>query len=101
MQKAAAERLDTLLPKTEEIENVGKMSAEGEGVECRPYRSRSLSWKQQGANLQFIVACQVSLLYWDWATILNKHLLGEGANCYLYAHKKSLTNIGQGTKFYI
>ena len=41
MQKAAAERLDTLLPKTEEIENVGKMSAEGEEVECRPYRSRT------------------------------------------------------------
>ncbi len=28
MQKAAAERLDTLLPKAEEIANVGKMSAE-------------------------------------------------------------------------
>jgi len=41
MQKAAAERLDTLLPKTEEIENVGKMSAEGEEGECRPYRSRT------------------------------------------------------------
>ncbi len=41
MQKAAAERLDALLPTAEEIENVGKMSAEGEGVECRPYRSRT------------------------------------------------------------
>lgn len=41
MQKAAAERLDTLLPKVEEIENVGKMSAEAYGVECRPCRSRT------------------------------------------------------------
>ncbi len=41
MQKAAAERLDTVLPKTEEIENVGKMSAEGKEGECRPYRSRT------------------------------------------------------------
>ena len=41
MQKAAAERLDTLLPKIEEIENVGKMSAEGDEVERRPYRSRT------------------------------------------------------------
>ena len=41
MQKAAAERLETLLPKTEEIKNVGKMSAAGDGVECRPYRSRT------------------------------------------------------------
>jgi hypothetical protein len=38
---AAAERLDALLPKAEEIENVGKMSAEGDGSECRPYRSRT------------------------------------------------------------
>ncbi len=41
MQKAAAERLDTLLPKTQESTNVGKMSAEGEEVERRPYRSRT------------------------------------------------------------
>jgi len=41
LQKAAAERLDTLLPITEPEENVGKMSAEGDGVECRPYRSRT------------------------------------------------------------
>jgi len=41
MQKAAAERLDTLLSKIEENENVGKMSADGEGVERRPYRSRT------------------------------------------------------------
>ena len=41
MQKAAAERLDTLLPKAEEIANVGKMSAEGQKVESRPYRSRT------------------------------------------------------------
>ncbi len=38
---AAAERLDALLPKAEEIENVGKMSAEGDGSECRPYTSRT------------------------------------------------------------
>ena len=47
-------------------------------AQSRADRSRSLSRKQQGANLQFIVACQVSLLY--WATILNKHLLGKGAH---------------------
>jgi len=41
LQKAAAERLDALLPKIEESENVGKMSAEGDGIECRPYRSRT------------------------------------------------------------
>ncbi|HEY86679.1 MAG TPA: hypothetical protein G4O06_01400 [Dehalococcoidia bacterium] len=41
MQKAAAERLDVLLPNIEEIENVGKTSAEGEEVECRPCRSRT------------------------------------------------------------
>jgi len=41
MQKAAAERLDTLLPKLEEIANVGKMSADGLESECRPYRSRT------------------------------------------------------------
>jgi site-specific recombinase XerD len=41
MQKAAAGRHDTLLPKVEEIAKVGKMSAEGEGIECRPYRSRT------------------------------------------------------------
>jgi integrase len=41
LQKAAAERIDALLPKTDREENVGKMSAEGEGVECRPYRSRT------------------------------------------------------------
>lgn len=29
MQNAAAERLDTLLPKVEEIANAGKMSADG------------------------------------------------------------------------
>jgi len=36
MQKAAAERLDTLLPETEKSENVGKMLANDGGVECRP-----------------------------------------------------------------
>jgi hypothetical protein len=41
MQKAAAERLDALLPKAEEIENVGKMSAGVDGVETEPCRSRT------------------------------------------------------------
>jgi len=41
LQKAAAERLDTLLPVQEQKENVSKMLANGEGVECRPYRSRT------------------------------------------------------------
>ena len=41
LQKAAAERIDALLPKTHQKENVGKMSAEGDGVECEPYRSRT------------------------------------------------------------
>ncbi len=35
------ERLDALLPKTEENENVGKMSAKGDENECEPYRSRT------------------------------------------------------------
>jgi len=54
MQKAAAERLDTLLPKIEEIENVGKMSAEGDEVERRPYRSRTCDTliKSQGVSIQ-------------------------------------------------
>ena len=55
MQKAAAERLDTLLPKTEEIENVGKMSAEGEEGECRPYRSRTCD-----TLIKSQVLCQLS-----------------------------------------
>jgi len=38
--KAAAERLDVLLPTTELEENVGKLSAEGKEVECRPYRTK-------------------------------------------------------------
>jgi len=41
LQKAAAERLDTLLPKVEPEENVGKLSAEGVEIERRPYRSRT------------------------------------------------------------
>jgi integrase len=41
LQKAAAERLDTLLPKVEQQEYVGKMSAEGTESECRPCRSRT------------------------------------------------------------
>jgi len=55
MQKAAAERLDTLLPKTEEIENVGKMSAEGDEVERRPYRSRTCD-----TLIKSQVLCQLS-----------------------------------------
>jgi len=49
MQKAAAERLDVLLPTSEEIANVGKMSAEMEEVECRPYRSRTC-WVRTDKN---------------------------------------------------
>jgi integrase len=41
LQKAAAERLDTLLPKVEQQENVGKMSAEADRGESRPCRSRT------------------------------------------------------------
>jgi len=41
LQKAAAERLDTLLPKVETEENVGKLSANEGGVERRPCRSRT------------------------------------------------------------
>ncbi len=41
LQKAAAERLDILLPKLEEDENVGKMSATGEKIDGRPYRNRT------------------------------------------------------------
>ena len=41
LQKAAAERLDTLFPVQEQKENVGKMSAEGGEVESRPYRDRT------------------------------------------------------------
>ncbi|MFC1866090.1 tyrosine-type recombinase/integrase [Chloroflexota bacterium] len=41
MQKAAAERLDSMFPQIGEIENVGKMSAETGGLGCRPYRSRT------------------------------------------------------------
>jgi integrase len=41
LQKAAAERLDALLPKVEQEENVGKLSAEGSEGESRPYRSRT------------------------------------------------------------
>jgi integrase len=41
LQKAAAERFDTLLPLHEQNENVGKMSAERGKNECRPCRSRT------------------------------------------------------------
>jgi integrase len=41
LQKAAAERLDTLLPLQEQKENVGKMSAEGGDLDSRPCRSRT------------------------------------------------------------
>ncbi|MFC2016973.1 tyrosine-type recombinase/integrase [Chloroflexota bacterium] len=53
MQKAAAERLDVLLPTTEEVANVGKMSVEEEEVESRPYRPRTCDTliKSQVLNL--------------------------------------------------
>ncbi len=41
LQKAAAERLDTLFPVQEQKENVGKMSAEGGEVESEPCGSRT------------------------------------------------------------
>ncbi len=41
LQKAAAERLDTLLPVQEQKENVGKMSAKEDKSDSRPYRSRT------------------------------------------------------------
>jgi len=55
LQKAAAERLDALLPKTEEEENAGKMSAEEDGIECRPYRSRTCD-----TLIKSQVLCQLS-----------------------------------------
>ena len=41
LQRAAAERIDALLPKHIEEENVGKMSADDRKVERRPCRSRT------------------------------------------------------------
>ena len=41
LQKAAAERLDSLLPKMESRENVGKMSAGDSGVEREPCGART------------------------------------------------------------
>ena len=41
LQKAAAERLDTLLPKMEADENVGKMSAEDQGIDGEPCEIRT------------------------------------------------------------
>jgi len=41
LQKAAAERLDALLPRMQLEENVGKLSAEDREIKRRPYRSRT------------------------------------------------------------
>ena len=66
LQKAAAERLDTLLPKTEFENNVGKMSAEGGEGETRPCRSRTCDTliKSQGVDFPSILtdSCVSSLL---------------------------------------
>ena len=57
MQEAAAERFDRIF----EVEdngnsepNVSKMLANGDGVECRPYRSRTCDTliKSQGVSIQ-------------------------------------------------
>jgi len=55
LQKAAAERLDTLLPKVETEENVGKLSANEGGVERRPCRSRTCD-----TLIKSQVLCQLS-----------------------------------------
>jgi integrase len=55
LQKAAVERLDTLLPVQEKEENVGKMPAEGEENETRPYRSRTCD-----TLIKSQVLCQLS-----------------------------------------
>jgi integrase len=55
LQKAAAERLDALLPKVEQQENVGKMSAEGVEGERRPCRSRTCD-----TLIKSQVLCQLS-----------------------------------------
>jgi len=55
LQKAAAERLDALLPVGEPEENVGKMSARKDEVECRPYRIRTCD-----TLIKSQVLCQLS-----------------------------------------
>jgi integrase len=55
LQKAAAERLDALLPQQTEKENVGKMSAEDRKVERRPCRSRTCD-----TLIKSQVLCQLS-----------------------------------------
>lgn len=45
MQKAAAEHLDTLLPKAKEIENVSNMSAKG-GAGSRPCRTKGRTFSE-------------------------------------------------------
>ena len=66
LQKAAAERLDTLLPVQEQKENVGKMSAEGGENECRPCRSRTCDTLIKSQVLEYACAssyiwCQLQL----------------------------------------
>ena len=55
LQKAAAERLDTLLPKIDGNENVGKMSATNENLDSRPCRSRTCD-----TLIKSQVLCQLS-----------------------------------------
>jgi integrase len=55
LQKAVAERLDSLLPKVESEENVGKLLAKGEGIERRPCRSRTCD-----TLIKSQVLCQLS-----------------------------------------
>ena len=67
LQKAAAERLDTLLLNMEPEKNVGKMSAEGDKNERRPYRSRTcdtliksleLATPSSARRYDFVPSCQ-------------------------------------------
>jgi len=55
LQKAAAERLDSLIPEIGPEENVGKMSAIGDGVERRPCRNRTCD-----TLIKSQVLCQLS-----------------------------------------
>jgi integrase len=55
LQKAAAERIDALLPKMDEKENVGKMSAEVIDGECEPCRARTCD-----TLIKSQVLCQLS-----------------------------------------
>ena len=64
MQKAAAESLDRLLPKTVEIGNVGKMSAEKKDLASRPYRSRTCDTliKSHGVSVLGRVKANIAFL---------------------------------------